>query len=156
MDSEQRADRPLDATCTFHGSYTRAVDAKGRFALPFRFRQGGPGPEDEDYMASKGPDGMLTLMPRTVWEVNINRMRRGAPSAELRANIRRMSRKALPVRPDSQGRVAIPPEVLADFGIGRKITVVGMGTYMELWDPEALEALDDGDVSTGFMDDFYR
>ena len=107
-------------------------------------------------MASKGADGSLTLLPYMVWEANFQRMRQAPPGAELRANIRRMSRSAIEVKPDSQGRVAVSPEVLKEFGIGKKITVVGMGSYMELWDPATLEKLDDGDVSAGFMDEFYR
>jgi DNA-binding transcriptional regulator/RsmH inhibitor MraZ len=67
-----------------------------------------------------------------------------------------MSRSAIEVKPDSQGRVAVTPEVLQKFGIDRKITVVGMGSYMELWDPGALEKLDTDAVDSGFMDEFYR
>ena len=156
MDHGQHTDRPMDATFTFHGSYTRSVDAKGRFALPFRFRQGGSGPVEEKYVVSKGADGSLSLLPYTVWEANFNRMRQGPPSPELRANLRRMSLSAIEVKPDSQGRVGISPDTLAESGIGKKITVVGMGTYMELWDPEVLAKLEDGDVSEGFMNEFYR
>lgn len=156
MDFDASTNQSLDATFTFLGSYTRSVDAKGRFALPFRFRQGGSGPADETYMVSKGADGSLSLQPYTAWEAKINRMRQAPPSAELRADIRRMSLSAIEVKPDSQGRIGISPETLAGFGIGKKVTVVGMGSYMELWDPEALEKLEDGDVSEDFMNEFYR
>lgn len=156
MDFETSTNQPLDATFTFVGSFTRSVDAKGRFALPFRFRQGSPGSGDETYMVSKGADGSLSLLPFKAWEANINRMRQAPPSAELRANIRRMSLSAIEVKPDSQGRIGISPETLAAFGIGKKITVVGMGSYMELWDPDEVAKLNDDDVSENFMNDFYR
>lgn len=156
MQFDASTDQPLDATFTFLGSYTRSVDAKGRFALPFRFRQGGSGPADETYMVSKGADGSLSLQPYAAWEANLNRMRQAQPSAKLRANIRRMSLSAIEVKPDSQGRIGISPETLAGFGIGKKVTVVGMGSYMELWDPDALAKLEGGDVSEDFMNEFYR
>ena len=156
MDFDASTNQSLDATFTFVGSYTRSVDAKGRFALPFRFRQGGSGSGDETYMVSKGADGSLSLQPYKAWEAKINRMRQAPPSAELRANIRRMSLSAIEVKPDSQGRIGISPETLAAFGIGKKITVVGMGSYMELWGAEALEKIDGGDVSEAFMNEFYR
>jgi MraZ protein len=156
MSFDPHTEQPLDATFTFHGSYTRAVDAKGRFALPFRFRQGGSVPVEEKYVVSKGADGSLSLLPYSVWIGNFNRMREGQPSPELRANLRRMSLASTVVEPDSQGRVAVSPDTLVEFGIAKKISVVGMGSYMELWDPEALAKLEDGDVSEGFMNDFYR
>ena len=156
MNFGQNTDRPLDATFTFYGEYTRAVDAKGRFALPFRFRQGGSGAVEEKYVVTKGADGTLTLQPKMVYDARLQRMNLAPPSAELRANIRRMSRSAIEVKPDSQGRVAVTPEILKKFGIRKKITVVGMGSYMELWDPGTLEKLDTDEVDSGFMDEFYR
>ena len=158
MNFDPRTEQPLDATFTFHGSYTRAVDAKGRFALPFRFRQGGSVPAEEKYVISKGADGSLSLLPYSVWIENFNRMRQGQPGPELRANLRRMSLASTVVEPDSQGRVAVSPDTLSVYGITKKIFVVGMGSYMELWDPEVLAKLDsgDGEVDSGFMNGFYR
>jgi MraZ protein len=158
MDFDKSAAAPDDFGFTFHGSYTRAVDAKGRFALPFRFRQGGAGPAEEKYVVARGADGSLSLLPYSVWIANFNRMRQGKPGPALRANLRRMSRNSLVLEPDSQGRVAVSPDFLADCGITKKIAVVGMGSYMELWDPDVLAKQDEGgaEVDAGFMDDFYR
>ena len=126
--------------------------------MPFRFRQGGSVPVEEKYVVSKGADGSLSLLPYSVWIENFNRMRQGQPGPELRANLRRMSLASTVVEPDSQGRVAVSPDTLSEFGIAKKIAVVGMGSYMELWDPEALAKLDsgDGEVDAGFVDEFYR
>ncbi len=144
---------------TFHGAYTRAVDVKGRFNLPFRFRQGGPGAGEEKYVVSLGPDGGLTVHPHAVWVESYNRIRAGGtPSPELRRNLRRMSARSRDVEPDSQGRVAVPPELLSSVGITRKVTVVGVGTYMELWDPETLAVGDSADepFDEGFVNEFFR
>jgi MraZ protein len=134
------------------------VDAKGRFALPFRFRQGGSVPGEEKYVVSQGADGSLSLLPYAVWIANFNRMRQGKVGRELRANLRKISLASLVVEPDSQGRVAVPVETLTTCGITKKITVVGLGSYMELWDAESLTELNSGseEVDSGFMDDFYR
>ena len=158
MDFDTTASENQTPTFTFHGSYTRAVDAKGRFALPFRFRQGGSVPVEEKYVVSQGADGSLSLLPYAVWIVNFNRMRQGKAGPELRANMRKISLSSTVVEPDSQGRVAVSVETLAACGISRKITVVGMGNYMELWDPESLAQLNSGsdEVDSGFMDVFYR
>ncbi|MCP4572421.1 MAG: hypothetical protein GY838_08745 [bacterium] len=143
------------AAFTFHGSYTRAVDVKGRFNLPFRFRH--QGADDEKYVVSKGPDGNLAVHPHSAWIAAYNRMMNGAPGPELRRNLRRMSRDSSPVQPDAQGRIAVPAELLAGVGIGRKVTVIGVGAYMELWDPEALDTGDAvaGEPDTAFNDLFF-
>lgn len=142
---------------TFHGSYTRAVDAKGRFALPFRLRQAGADQVEEKYMVSRGADGTLSLQPYDVWVANFNRLRNEPPSRELRDYLRRMSANSTQVAVDAQGRVAIAPEKLAEFGIDKKITVLGVGSYMELWSPEALAARgQDNDADAAFDDAFFR
>ena len=154
MDREPTTSRPLEHAFTFHGSYTRAVDAKGRFNLPFRFRQVG---QEERYVVSKGADVSLTLLPYSVWIENFNRMREGQPGAQLRKNLRSMSLASKVVEPDSQGRVAVTPEILKACGVTQKITIVGMGSYMELWDPQTLEGITSGsdELDSTFMDEFY-
>lgn len=148
----------VQPTYTFHGDYTRAVDAKGRFNLPFRFRRGGSGPGDEKYVVSKGADGSLAIHPHEIWMANFERMRQGEPGPRLRANLRAMSRGSKTIEPDAQGRVQVPTDLLASVGITGKVTVVGMGGYMELWSPDALDGATSGDEEpdAGFMDEFYR
>ncbi|MFN2370126.1 MAG: hypothetical protein ABR506_03110, partial [Candidatus Krumholzibacteriia bacterium] len=93
-----------------------------------------------------------------VWMANFERMRQGEPGPRLRANLRAMSRGSKTIEPDAQGRVQVPPELLASVGIANKITVVGMGGYMELWSPDSLDRTMSGDEGpdAGFMDEFYR
>lgn len=157
MDFEKPADATASASFTFHGTYDRSVDKKGRFNLPFRFRQGGP-EADEKYVVTGGADGSLALLPYSVWIANFDRMRQGTPGPELRQNLRRMSRSSTIVEPDSQGRIAINPEILGRVGIEGKVTVVGMASYMELWDPATLEKIEAAgdEPDAGFMDEFYR
>ena len=147
----------IDTAFAFHGSHTRAVDAKGRFNLPFKFLRGGSGPEEDKFVISKGADGSLSLLPHSVWTVNFNRLRQGDPGPKLRAYLRRMSTASTIVEPDSQGRVAVSKGILSDFGIDKKITIVGMGNHMELWDPAALEAMNaDVEGEAAFDDEFFR
>jgi MraZ protein len=146
-----------ESAFAFHGSHSRAVDAKGRFNLPFKFLRGGSGPEEEKFVISKGADGSLSLLPHSVWLANFNRLRQGEPGPQLRAYLRRMSTGSTVVEPDSQGRVAVNREILAEFGIDKKVTVVGMGNYMELWDPGTLDAINaQGEGDGAFNDEFFR
>ena len=117
MENPTTSSQAAEATCTFHGDYTRAVDAKGRFNLPFRFRQGGSGPGDEKYVVSRGTEGTLAVHPHAMWLATFEQMRRGEPGPRLRANVRRMSLGSKTVVPDAQGRILVPPELLASVGI---------------------------------------
>jgi len=148
---------------TFHGSYTRSVDAKGRMHLPFRFRGKNQGLVEEDldqewYMISPGAEGEVVLATHEYWMDNFQRARREPPSPQRSQNLRFISSNSYKVVPDSQGRVVIPTKVLTALGIDKKITVIGMGPYMELWPP--VDAEDSEPVqeapTDGFLYGFYR
>jgi MraZ protein len=147
---------PNQPTYCFHGGYERAVDAKGRFNLPFRFRRSGEEAGAERYVAMKGPDGQINLLPEEVFEAAFERLRAGDPSRERRAALRRLSAGSCILEPDSQGRVAIPAEMLAKVGITKRVYVVGMGTRMEIFDPERYAVIDDalGDTDPSYLDTF--
>ena len=109
-------------------------------------------------MISPGLDGSVTLSPHSVWMANFNRLRQEEPSQEKTRDLRLMSLRSRMLVPDSQGRVAIPLEILEAIKVNKKITVVGMGSHMELWSPEAVENLgpQGQGPSQGFMYRFYR
>jgi MraZ protein len=163
MNFDPQAAGAGDFPFTFHGSYTRAVDAKGRFHLPFRFRNQSPSAvveeeEREKYMISPGLDGSVTLTPHAVWMENFNRLRAEEPSPEKTRDLRLMSLNSRMLSPDAQGRVAVPSEILEFLKVAKKVTVVGMGSHMELWSPEAVaEISPEGQgPSQDFMYRFYR
>ncbi len=124
----------------FHGAYERAVDVKGRFNLPFRFRRGGGPAEDEKYVVMRGQDGNLALFPREEWVKAFNRIKRQNSSRDWRAQLRRISADSSELAPDAQGRVTVPQEFLKEAGVAKRVLAVGMGHYMELWDPEVFAA----------------
>ncbi len=163
MEFESQLTEPKDYPYAFHGSYTRSVDVKGRMHLPFRFRGQSQGLVDDDldqekYMIGPGAEGEVVLSTHEYWMDNFLRARRQPPSPERSKNLRFISQHSHKVIPDSQGRVVIPAKVLSALGIDKKITVIGMGPYMELWAAE--QAGEDGPVAeeptAGFLYDFYR
>jgi len=124
-----------DVTYYYQGSYTRSVDDNGRFNLPFRFRRSGGSAGDEKFVLTEGPDRILCLMPHTEWLRAFKRMRRQGLDARRRQELRRQSHNSEVLTPDNQGRIKVPPAVLESFGIGEKVLVMGMGHYLELWNP---------------------
>lgn len=143
-------------TYCFHGGYERAVDAKGRFNLPFRFRRSGEDAGAERYVAMKGPDGQILLLPEEVFEAGFNRLREGASSRDQRAALRRVSAGSNVLEPDAQGRVAVPADLLAAVGITKRVLVVGVGNRMEIFDPERYAIIDGalGDTDPAYIDTF--
>jgi MraZ protein len=134
---QNTANQPIDgAAWAFTGSFERAVDEKGRFNLPFPFRRGGPGHAEERYVVAEGPDGTLNILTYPEFVAAFNRVRQRRPGRSLRDELRRMSHNSRVLEPDAQGRVAVPLDFLARIGVTKRILVMGMGNYLELWEPE--------------------
>lgn len=140
----------------FHGGYERAVDAKGRFNLPFRLRRSGAEAGAERYVVMKGPDGQLALLPEEVFEAAFNRLREGEPSRDKRTVLRKISAGSYVLEPDNQGRVAVPADMLAMVGITKRVYVVGMADRMELFAPERYAIIESalGDADPSYLHTF--
>ena len=80
-------------------------------------------------------DGCLYVYARGAWDVLASRIG-GLDS--LSADTRRMQRhffvNANNAQLDKQGRVVIPGLLLEREGIGREVTVTGVGDHLEIWD----------------------
>jgi MraZ protein len=141
----------------FTGSFERAVDAKGRFNLPFPFRRGGPGHADERYVVAEGPDGTLNILPYNEFVDAFNRVRQRRPGRGLRDELRRLSHNSRVLEPDAQGRIAVPLDFLARIGVTKRILVIGMGNYLELWEPDRWRehAASLGDPDQELLDEFF-
>ncbi len=105
----------------FHGSYTRSVDKKGRFNLPFRFRNSGGSDSAERYVVTDGPDGTLTLLPYGEWLKAFQKVRSAGSGKSLRTELRRLSFNSRLVEPDAQGRIMVSPELLTQVGNEEKV-----------------------------------
>ena len=140
MNSEPTAEIKKEQTVAYYGSHTRKVDVKGRFHLPFQFRNDAAEDSDpEEYMICPGPHGSWALAPRAVWLKSFQTRPEGQSKADYIINSRVMSRNSYLAIPDKQGRIAIPPLVKEPLGVDKEILIVGMGATMELWAPEKID-----------------
>ena len=112
---------------------------------------------EDRYVVNRGPGGVLTLVPYSVWLEKFRTMAADKSPAERREARRKMSLASQVVEPDQQGRIAVAKSSLDEAGIDRKIAMVGMGDYIELWNPEALErtAGADDEIDADVLDAFY-
>ncbi len=123
----------------FSGSYERAVDPKGRFNLPFRFRHEVENQPD-DYIVTLGADENLLIYTAEIWSQVFRAAKDGAVTEQAQALIRHISANTFDLTPDSQGRVMVPVDMLRSIGVEKRVLVVGMEDHLELWDTDVLTA----------------
>ena len=118
------------------GTYTPKIDAKGRMALPAKFRsQLGSG-----MVMARGQERCVYLLPQSEFSriaVQIQRTSMGNKAA--RDYLRVFLSGAVDQEPDKQGRVLVP-QMLRDYAnLGSDIVVIGVGTRAEIWNRQAWE-----------------
>lgn len=122
----------------FLGRHHHSLDAKGRLAIPARFR-------DElaaGVVLTRGIDRCLSLYPLAAWEplaAKVNALPLSDPDA--RAFRRLVFSEAVDLLLDGQGRILLPPELRAYAGIEREVVVIGVNAYLEIWSPERWAAV---------------
>nr|WP_205832093.1 division/cell wall cluster transcriptional repressor MraZ [Bifidobacterium sp. DSM 109958] len=118
------------------GTYTPKIDAKGRMALPAKFRaQLGGG-----LVMARGQERCVYVLPIAEFRrvaAQIQRTSLGNKAA--REYLRIFLSGATDEVPDKQGRVLVP-QMLRDYaGLGDDIVVIGVGTRAEIWDRASWE-----------------
>jgi MraZ protein len=122
----------------FLGTHTHNLDAKGRLAIPARFREELGGVSD----LTRGADQCLVIYPPVAWRSLCAKIE----TLPLSDHDARMYRRflfadALTLEPDGQGRVLLPAELRRFARIDRSIVVVGMDSVIEVWAAETWEAI---------------
>jgi len=118
---------------TFLGSYTYALDDKGRVSLPAPFRRD---TDDQRFVLLQVYPPALALYPETAWRDVEERLRgvlRNDP--EARTWVMSVLASAVEVSPDSQGRILIPSRLQEAADLESQVLMVGMIDKVELWNP---------------------
>jgi MraZ protein len=123
----------------FLGRFEHSVDAKGRVAVPARFRDRLAG----ELVLTRGNDRCLYLFTQDSWEplaAKLNALPTGDADAR---NLRRaVFSAAEPVELDKQGRIVVAEHLRQYASISGNVTIIGLGDYIEIWDQTAWENLD--------------
>ena len=116
----------------FTGEYRHTVDAKGRVAIPARFRAR----LDGGAYVSRWIDGCLGLFPRSDFEDLAARVAaKPVTDAGARTFSRFVFSGAFAVDLDGQGRVVVPTGLREWAGLEGDAVVVGSRDHIELWAP---------------------
>ncbi|MFN8594133.1 MAG: division/cell wall cluster transcriptional repressor MraZ [Thermomicrobiales bacterium] len=122
----------------FLGRYAHNLDAKGRLAVPARFREA----LAEGVVLTRGIDRCLALYPLAAWRPLAEKVAAlPLTDADARHFRRLVFAEAADLPLDGQGRILIPLELRRYAEIEREAIVVGVDTSIEIWTPARWEAV---------------
>ena len=133
----------------FLGEYKHSIDNKCRLTIPAKFRE----ELDGHCVIAKGLDGCLTVYPLNEWALICAKID-AKPTSD--AKVRRFKRlfyaSASAEELDKQGRLTIPPTLMAYASIEKDVFVVGESATFEIWSAERWDNQQDADVEESFED----
>ena len=125
----------------FRGGSSVKLDAKGRLALPTRYRMLISERYAGQLVLTVHSDGCLLLYPQPEWEdLELQLIR--TPNHDRRTrNVQRMLvGYATEVEMDGNGRILIAPRLREFAHLDKNVSLVGVGKKFEIWNEEAWTA----------------
>jgi MraZ protein len=124
----------------FLGEFQHSVDAKGRVAIPARFRA----KIERGAVLTRGVDACLYVYPMETWEQKARELDAAITDPRQRRLVeRRFFGMAFEVELDAQGRIVVPLKFRQYAGLGVEATIVGARDRFELWSTERWDAYAD-------------
>jgi len=118
----------------FRGISNLTLDAKGRLAVPARYRERMQEVCRGQLVVTIDRDHCLLIYPMPEWEALEERLVR-LPSLNKQARElqRLLLGHATEVELDSHARLLLPPELRSFAGLERDVVLLGLGRKFELW-----------------------
>lgn len=119
----------------FRGATKVTLDAKGRLAIPTRYRERLAARCDGQLVATVDRDYCLLLYPLPDWEeIEQKLIRLPSLNKQARRLQRLMVGYATELDIDANGRILLSRELREFAGLGRQAILIGQGNKFELWD----------------------
>jgi transcriptional regulator MraZ len=117
----------------FWGEYSHQLDKKGRLIIPSRYRA----KLTEKAILTRGLDQNLVIYPEETWQ-NVTQQLNQMPitHSTARALRRLLFSGAVLLSLDKQGRIIIPIYLRQYASLSDEVLLVGMETFIEIWEPE--------------------
>ena len=137
QDSRQKSETGVGLTNVFRGATKVSLDAKGRMAIPTRYRERLAARCDGQIVVTVDKDHCLLVYPLPDWE-ELERKLVRLPSMNKTARniVRIMVGYATEVEMDGSGRILVSRELREFAGLEKAAMLIGQGNKFELWDEE--------------------
>jgi MraZ protein len=123
----------------FRGRYDFSIDQKGRINIPSKFRKLLTPEAEETFVICRAPDGCLWAYPKDEWEKFEDSLLAMPVSKEYNKFLRAMQNTLNDSMLDKQGRISLTPFQMKIAGISKDVTIIGRGSYLEIWDTHRFE-----------------
>lgn len=122
----------------FRGQFAHSIDAKGRVAVPSRFREVLAGSGDQRLVITPALfDPCIHVFPLRAWEEleeKVSQMKQFDPHV---VRFRRLYLSAaVDCELDKQGRLLVPPQLRDHASLSKEVLWAGIGNKIELWASE--------------------
>ena len=125
----------------FTGEYRHTVDAKGRVAIPAKFRL----QLEEGAVVVRWMGGCAAIFSRPAFEVIASRFASQPLANESATAVSRfLFSSAFDVETDAQGRIVLPAAIREWADLRAEAVVVGAFDHIEIWAPERWGAFQKG------------
>lgn len=115
------------------GEYTHNLDAKGRVAIPTKFKE----KLSAGAIITRGIDNCLFVFANKEWDELAKKLvALPLAQANSRAFVRLMLAGAMDARLDNQSRILIPDYLRKYAGLKKQVVVAGLYSRVEIWDAE--------------------
>lgn len=118
------------------GEFRVSLDDKGRILVPSKVRSEVDG---VGLVVTRGIDPCLWLFPEPEWKRIAGNLMDSTSLFQARARLiqRRIIAPAQETEFDKAGRINIPPSLREYAGLKKECIVLGIESYLEIWDEEA-------------------
>ena len=124
----------------FTSEYECKLDTKGRLVLPAKIKNNLPEVSTAELVLRKGFEPNLILYPMVEYKKIHHKLSSLSEfNPEQRKLKRNFFRSIAQVDLDSANRLLIPKSMLAHAQIDKEAILIGMGNYIEMWNPVVFE-----------------
>jgi MraZ protein len=123
------------------GEYDVTLDEKHRLLIPSDFRKEITDARDEKVLiCTVGRNKIARFFPENLYRELLARRLTSVTTGQAEERFREAYLGMVFRLPwDQQGRVVIPEKIISRTSLGRSLTLVGNGDYLELWNRDAWE-----------------
>ena len=122
-------------------TFEHKIDAKGRLFIPSSLRK----ELGDVFHVTISVENCLTAYSDDSWEMFLEKVR--AMPIRKQPKMRPFFSNAARCELDSQGRFLLPQKLRDRVGLKKDVTVVGAGTFVQLWDSEVFKHVDEQEAT---------